>query len=220
MLIIESRKAIFIHAEKCAGSSIEAALDPLLEIYDIRVGGTKFGEDIQQPFRKRFGIHKHSKAREIRRVLTPEKYREYFVFFFVRHPLARVISAYRYLGSTGWDSEVTRRVRQMGSIKEFIESPDLSWLTPAHAYIFDRQGNNLVDFVGRVESMEKDFAYVCGRLGYDNIEQGKTNISKSGDSILELEQQILVDQDCVAIINENFNMDFETFQYQNLTITA
>lgn len=214
MLIIESKKAIFIHAEKCGGSAIEATLDKHLEIYDIRIGGTRFGEAVQGPFRKRFNLHKHSKAREIRRVLTPEKYQDYFVFCFVRHPLSRIISAYRYLRSGSWNSEVALRVQRMKNIKEFIESPDLSWVTPTSAYIYDREGNNLVNFIGRVESMGEDFAYVCGRLGYEKIPMGKSNVTDSLEPPEQLERQVLGDRNCVDIVSRNYSKDFDIFNYE------
>jgi hypothetical protein len=213
MLIIESKKAIFVHIEKCGGSAIESALDPFLEIYDVRVGGTPFGEEVQPFFRKKFGLHKHSKGREIRRVLSPEKYSKYFSFAFVRNPLSRVISSYRYLRSGTWNPEIALRVQKMDSIKEFVLSDDLKWVVPCHSYIFDAKGNQCVDFIGKVENMDLDFAWVCGRLGVPPIKLPKANVSSSSDDPVELKAQLLSDDDCLKIIKTRFEVDFESFGY-------
>lgn len=106
----------------------------------------------------------HLRAEEYHRYgyLAREDFDRYFKFAFVRNPWSRAVSFYRYLG-------FDRRC----SFARFVEG----WLTPQvngrHrwfvgpqlAYLQDADAAIAVDFVGRLERMDADFAEVCARLG-------------------------------------------------------
>lgn len=100
MIICHSRKFIFVHIHKTGGTSIERALDPHLAWNDLILGGSPFGEKIQQPYAKKFGLNKHSTVAEIERVCGRKLVENYYVFALVRHPLSRMCSMYNFVATT------------------------------------------------------------------------------------------------------------------------
>lgn len=96
MFISNSRKFIFIHLHKCAGTSIEVALSRTLQWNDILIGSTKEGEAMQDSYIKLFGLRKHSTAREVKEVVGDEIWNEFFKFGTVRNPYALAVSQYTY----------------------------------------------------------------------------------------------------------------------------
>lgn len=102
MIISHSRKFIFIHLEKCGGTSVENALEPYLSWDDIILGSTDYGESIQALLYKRYGIEnvqknmlwKHSDAHSIYKYLGKKKWCEYKKIVIVRDPLDLLKSLY------------------------------------------------------------------------------------------------------------------------------
>jgi hypothetical protein len=100
MIICHSRKFIFVHIHKTGGTSIERALDPHLEWNDLILGGSPFGERIQQAYSKKFGLAKHSTVADIERICGRSMVADYYVFSLVRHPLSRICSMYNFVATT------------------------------------------------------------------------------------------------------------------------
>lgn len=96
MIICNSREYVYIHLHKCAGTSVERALARSLHYNDILIGSTERGEDLQPLFQQMLGLHKHSPAAAVRRVLGENAWGRYFTFATVRHPFDLAISQYRF----------------------------------------------------------------------------------------------------------------------------
>jgi hypothetical protein len=102
MIISHSKKFIFIHLEKCGGTSVETALEPNLHWQDIILGSTEFGEKIQEANFQRYGVEKvkkemlwkHSTAENIHKVLGNDKWIQYKRFSVVRDPVELIHSLY------------------------------------------------------------------------------------------------------------------------------
>jgi hypothetical protein len=102
MIISHSKKFIFIHLEKCGGTSVETALEPLLDWQDIILGSTEFGEKVQEAYFDRYGfdkvkkemLWKHSTAKNIFNTLGKEKWQEYKRLSIVRDPIQLIHSLY------------------------------------------------------------------------------------------------------------------------------
>jgi Sulfotransferase family len=94
--------------------------------------------------------------------VTPEQFRGYFKFSFVRNPWDRVVSFYK-------DSKRGRGL----SFNTFLsrELVGREWhkrywfVGPQHEFLFDAQRTPLVDFIGRFETLQADFDHVCRRFG-------------------------------------------------------
>ena len=91
MIVCHSRRFVFVHIHKTAGESITSALSPSLVDGDWEVRGKV------QPTINGTVLRKHSTALEALHALGPELWEQYFTFGFVRHPIDRVLSLYRYI---------------------------------------------------------------------------------------------------------------------------
>lgn len=79
-------------------------------------------------------------------------------------------------------------------------------LLPQVRFVCDSQGNALVDFVGRFERLEKDFALISERLGI-GVTLGWHNPSSRGN------YQSYYDDSSRRLVAEHYMNDIETFGY-------
>lgn len=200
MFISNSGSFIFVHITKAAGTSVTAALDNTMRWNDLAIGGTALGELVLPHYQDRFGLHKHSFAREIRDVVGVGVWDDYFTFSLVRHPYSRAVSLYtfvqRTLRSAGyrrhlplpwlrrakfWQWPATRAFLASRDFAGFIRHPELleheRGMRPQTDWLTDDDGRLIVDFVGKVEQMETDFAAIAARIGLDQADVGRHNIS-------------------------------------------
>lgn len=104
MIISPSKEFIFIHLEKCGGTSIETALQPYLRWDDLILGSSNFGEELQGVYFKNFGVDrvkqemlwKHSTAQEIYQFLGPDAWSQFKKISIVRKPEHLVTSLYNF----------------------------------------------------------------------------------------------------------------------------
>lgn len=209
MIISNSRRYIFIHVPKAAGTSVSNALDETLGWNDIILGGTCYGEAVQPLFRKRFGLHKHSRAIEIREVVGSRVWEEHFTFSFVRHPYSRAASHYGYIkrlirdasgqkstrfrrrltrllplrapSAPFWRWPATRAVLATRSFSQFIRHPAFMGAPiarPQVDWLVDGEGRQIVDFVGKVENLQADFAHIATQVGLSECPIGHDNRSR------------------------------------------
>jgi hypothetical protein len=149
-------RCIFVHLPKVAGVSIAKSL----------FGGLG-------------GSHSHIGLYQV--VFSRHEFDSYFKFTFVRNPWDRLLSAYAFLRSGGMHESDRRWSRahlaQFPTFKDFVlgwvnEENVLSYIhfVPQYRFVcapFSRR--LLVDFVGRYEYLERDFAHVQSRLGIDGV---------------------------------------------------
>lgn len=142
-------RCIFIHVPKAAGTSVAQSL---------------FGAASRH-----VDYHEYERA-------NPAKFRHYFKFTFVRNPWDRLLSAYTFLLNGGMnDMDAAWAAEHLANIDEFrdfvqllVERPELlQWvhLRPQHSFLCNEHGDIKVDFVGRVENIEVDFATIAARIG-------------------------------------------------------
>ncbi|MEM1130450.1 MAG: sulfotransferase family 2 domain-containing protein [Pseudomonadota bacterium] len=164
MILNHQNQFIFIHVPKCAGTTVTRALSPLTTFRDLELGGTKYGEALQDLFSSRFGLRKHSTAAQIKTKAPPHIWRRFFVFAFVRNPYARAFSTYRFLqrwvdgphhglvAALDFEGFLHSDALLSGDIE--IAQPQVHWLAPEGVLVPG------VDFVGRVEDFTDDFSFV------------------------------------------------------------
>lgn len=229
MIISNSRKFIFVHVNKTAGTSIAEALYPSLAWNDIVLGTTPIGAALDQPFQERFGLYKHSTAPEIRAVVGAGIWADYRSFAVLRDPVDRAVSFYGYLkrfqrGKSGVRHRLRRllgrsrpesrpewpglqALRETGSFSEFIRHPRLPddpGFAFQHAFISDREtGEIIVDTVLRFETVAADFAGLCRDLGIADASLGHENHSHD-----QRRNQPAISQSDIAFLKAYFARDY------------
>jgi hypothetical protein len=103
MIISKSRKFVFIHLEKCGGTSVENALAPYLLWDDMIIGSTHLGEQLQGFYFNYYGhqhvkdnmLWKHSTIKDIYKNFN-EDISNYKKIAVVRDPMELVKSLYTF----------------------------------------------------------------------------------------------------------------------------
>jgi hypothetical protein len=189
--VFDQFECIFIHVPKCAGSSVAMSM---------------FGE-FPTGHLPLYWYEKQFKSR----------YEEYFKFGFVRDPLHRALSAYRYLlqDPQPRDRAAFELVSRYSSFDTFVEG----WLhadnickqihfAPQHHFLQNSMGQIAVDFIGRQEHLETDFAALCEQLGVD-AELKHINRSPGPDCQIKT----LCSAASRKRIREVYARDYELFAY-------
>lgn len=120
MIINHTLRFIFLHVPKTAGTSVTNWLSEYTGWNDIELGGTRYGEQIQEVYGLRFKLNKHSPARQVAAVVGDEIWRHYYKFAIVRHPLDRLVSAFQFYQE--WDHPGVAPAKECRNLSEFLNS--------------------------------------------------------------------------------------------------
>lgn len=189
------KKCIFIHVPKAAGTSINLA------IY-----GKTLGHYPASTFQVKF----------------PNLFQKSFKFSFVRNPWDRVLSAYRFALKGNTESMGVRNPQQY-EIPEFssFESFLKNWLVkqdvtkldfifrPQYNFLYDEYDNLLVDYVGKVETLESDLMNVESKLGF-KIPVLHSNKTSQGSTF----QDEYLNVEMINIVRDIYSKDIELFGYE------
>jgi hypothetical protein len=76
-------------------------------------------------------------------------------------------------------------------------------------YVIDLGGNIIVDYIGRYENLETDFAEICNRIGSPNIKlpHKRKAINRSKDYRMYYSDKL------VDLISDHFKKDINIFSY-------
>ena len=158
-MISHDDKCIFIHIPKSAGTSLISALSNPVNPGARDINHLPFDPDAYMfdPPPPHLRIEDYVKYGYI----TKEKLDSYFKFAFVRNPWDRMVSEYKY-----------RRHPSKYDFKTYLfkHYPRPSWtdeychVIPQYDFIYDRNNNCLIDFVGKFENLQQDFEKLCLQL--------------------------------------------------------
>lgn len=98
----------------------------------------------------------HGSIHEFRGLLSKKTFKEAFKFAFVRNPWDRYVSAFRAGRAGIGTNDLPFEVRDYA-----VEPQSAIHFEPQYKFICDDDGRVLVDFVGRYEQLEEDWAKVC-----------------------------------------------------------
>ncbi len=180
------RPYVFIHINKTGGTSIEKAL----------------------------GISQdHSTALEKYQQLGAKAWRRKFVFSIVRNPWDKVVSHYHYRVKTNQtglgDKTIPFREWVLRCYRDqdpqYYDQPRM--FMPQWHWLVDEQDQLLVEFVGKLETLNEDFSSICARL---SIDASLGHVKPSSRS----HYQAYYDSETQGLIAERFARDIEAFSYQ------
>ncbi len=192
-LELTNREIFFVHINKTAGSSIEQGL------------GLKF---------------QHKTATEFRDEVGAEQWHKGFSFSFVRNPWDKVVSHYHWRIKTNQTNLgmhtisflewVERTYGEQDPIyydKPKMFMPQSHWLKASHSSSSEEL---IVDYIGKFETLQKDFEYVCSIVKLaDSAELPHLKASERQKSYIEY-----YTPKTVNIIAQWFAEDIERFGYQ------
>lgn len=235
MIISNSRKFIFVHLHKCAGTNVTRSLSEILSWNDIECGCTRLGESVDKYYMEKYGIGKHSRACEIRAVVGEEIWDQYFTFSFVRNPYSRAVSLFTFIGrlvesrtrgirkytrlfkrggdQQFWSWPLTQAYMASRSFSDFIRNDHFiqaAGSRPQLDFLSAQDSNEIiVDFVGKVERFDEDFSLILERIGLEGIEAGDRRTSSWKPRFHDYYRG----QEDYDLISELYRVDFEAFNY-------
>ena len=192
-----SRQFIFIHIPKCAGCSIINALPEKTTSSNVINCG-------------------HCSLDEVLR-LNP-KFKHFFKFTFVRNPWSRVVSSYCFwknqsnncdFNFSQWD-EKQINFCQNHSFEEFVLNLDSEELNKPHVqpYFEKHIKDQNFNYIGKVESIQKDFDYICDAINIKRLKLKHKN--KSTDK----NYQTYYTSKTKDIVYKKFLHDIKYFDYE------
>jgi hypothetical protein len=188
----DEKKAIFVHIPKCAGISVCKSLFGNL-------GGG------------------HNTLEQYTYIFSPKELSSYFKFTFVRNPWDRLVSAYHFLQKGGISNEDKHFFDvHLAKYKDFDDFV-INWINkenimrglhfrPQWSFIYDKRQKITVDFIGKFEDIDKDFNFVCQKLGVDIIIE-KTNVTERRP------YQKYYSEETKEIVRNVYQRDIEEFGY-------
>jgi hypothetical protein len=107
----------------------------------------------------------HAEAREVRDRF-PDRWSDYFTFGFVRNPWSWQVSLYFFMlqNEDHWFHD---DVKSMGGFEEYIEWRVREEPIQQSSFFRDESGEYIVNFIGRLETIQADFQQVCERIGVE-----------------------------------------------------
>ena len=177
MLISKKHRFIFVHIYKNAGSSITEALKPVI--------AQEWRWQINPIFRKLkisalnlqpFSAHVNTQA--IIDKLGKDVFDSYFSFAIVRNPWDWQVSLFKYMQKNEKHHQHELAVK-FQSFDEYIEWRCAEEVRFQKDFIYSRDGELLVDFVGKLENLEQDFAEICKRIDIPSIQLPRVNVSNT-----------------------------------------
>ncbi|MEZ5856867.1 MAG: sulfotransferase family 2 domain-containing protein [Hyphomicrobiaceae bacterium] len=199
MILSHAHKFIYIKTYKTGSTSVEAALSSVCGPDDVLTEASEQLRGVRQkpaqnyridhpqkpsrPLLKRLlgrperhyhpsvGYYEHMPGWRIRTYVGEEIWRDYYKFTFERNPWDRQVSWYHYKTKSLPDG-------QKPSFDAFNQDRRRAFVENWHLYTEDN--TIAVDFVGRYEALEEDFAAVLAKLGLTGaVTLPHTNVSRA-----------------------------------------
>ena len=215
-MILRDKEIVFVHIPKNGGTSIEDALFP--PVVDRNLGEHLWG----RPNPHQTGGMQHLQAIKIKELVGRDLYDRCFKFSIVRNPWDRAISMYMYhhkrydlqkfLGIQ--DRSLFRRLLGRQKMVPFVNYLRAVKAGPIHVqwddqykFICDTSGTVIVDFVGRFETLQKDFEIVCNKLGISAVTLPHRKKSE------RREYSHYYDDESKHLVSDMYERDIDMFGY-------
>lgn len=170
MQISFSHKFIFIHVQRTAGGSLINALRP----YEHRAPVTRWNKQVSRAGLRRnpkkISLRTHATALEVRRLLPPGMYEEFFSFAFVRNPYSWLVSEFEVVRQNP-DHRHYKYLVKMHDFSEYVEWEVRRGKRHQYPLVTDEDGQVMVNFLGHFERLREDYDKVCENLGLSPVNE-------------------------------------------------
>lgn len=206
-MISHRYKCIFIHIPKCGGTSIEDVIWP-----GPRSEADLWKGQIDETSNKyqTSGLQ-HLSAKNIRAEVGEQIFSSYFKFAIVRNPWDKVISQFLYLKRRRRDFRRYLGVTRFVSLKRYLEAlqkvDHVHW-AEQYRFLHDDDGTPLVDYIGRFERLDAEFATIAQTLG---LSETALPHAKKSERRNYRDYYTAETRELVAVI---YRRDIETFGYE------
>lgn len=210
-MISHKHQCIFIHIPKTGGKSLKKLL---FGIPEFGPNSKKWdGQSIPTWLKKPFG---HDRAADYS---NRPCFEHYFKFSMVRNPWARAVSAFFYMqqgGSNQFDATFTKEfIEPCGNdFSEFIKRnadqlETFLHFKSQHLWISNKQGEILVDHVGRLENWDQEISRIAAELELDVPERLHINKSDHADF------RACYSDELWDLVGKVYEKDVKIFGYQD-----
>jgi hypothetical protein len=213
MLYDPTRKFIYIHIWKTGGESVVSALRDYCPPHFRNRYLNKMIRIAPGPsaallgWRARLVHGQHFTAQEIRREMPTEAFDQAFKFTFVRNPWDWQVSNYAYALQTPAHGQHAI-IRELGDFDSYIRYQHAQNAPSQSSFIDDEDGRQLVDFIGRFETLQADFQTICETIGV-GAELPFLNASNRRQ-----DWRSYYTSETRALVAEMFARDIERFDYR------
>lgn len=179
---------------------------PVTFVHINKTGGTSIEQALGLPFQ-------HRTALEILNAIGKRRWSSRFSFAFVRNPWDKVASHYHYRVKTNQTGLRERRVPFTEWVRlaygehatPYYDQPKM--FMPQLDWICDQRGRVMVDYVGRFEDLERDFEWICRKIGR---KASLPHLKSSSQG----RYADLYDSETKQIVAQWFAKDIEAFGYR------
>lgn len=179
MPISHKYKCIFIHIPKAAGESIGYALNMIdaktnvnVENRDSLYGWIDKSSSDLLAHGFLSGVLQHLTLRDLKKVLSPDIMNQYFKFAFVRNPWDRMVSYYHFT-KIAFPAEYSQL-----SFIQFLNGLSPYLKQEQYDFIIDENGDPQVDFIGKLETVARDFKTVCKKINVPELKLPSKNATQ------------------------------------------
>ena len=216
MIISHTKKFIYIHIYKTAGTSISKVLLPHARFVDkvssyypskILIKIINFLFNLEENGNKWInGAHKHATAIEIKKYLDQKIFKEYYKFALVRHPMDWQVSLYEYIKNTPHrDQSLAQKI----TFKEFALR-EIENKSPRQIDFLTENGIFIVDKFYKFENIDKELEKIFKIL---NISFKKNTMKHLNKSPRIKNFYKYYDKELEKSVRDYYSEDFKRFGY-------
>lgn len=209
MLISRKHNFLFVHVYKNAGMSVSKALSPFA-VSKYQRETVRVLKQLNLPCPTNWDpnpFDTHVTASDLVEVMGQSEFNSFFSFAFVRNPWDWLVSIYCYVLKKP-DHRLHDHFIRLGTFQNYIAWQCEDGLPPQKDFLFSRDDQQLVNFIGQFENLERDFKSVCTQVGV-SVELPKLNVSRQSRSFTEY-----YDERLVEMVREKYQPDIDLFDYQ------
>jgi len=213
MRLSHQHKFVYISIHKTASQSVRELLDP--------------HSDIKSCAPRKTICYHHIPAKKMKDFFDEKQWNwnNYFKFTTVRNPWDRKLSTFSYLkrkaeqfkikipdGDGDWFTQKVRRIdAECANFKEYLKK----YCEPSKKrnrqvdWVLDRQGNNMLDYIAKVENLEHDMKYAFKQMGLPEPNIVHRNKSEHRPYTETYDEQWMIDA-----VAERYKDDIKHFDYE------